>query len=167
MTAALARIARRFTRAAIQKCSSQHRCGDRKSGFRLHRNETRFTFGNTRFQVSSYFGSGFSAFDRRIPAESMGDVLFLSEANEGDLVVASANTDHLWSLPLLEKCALSGWKCVCFSGGSVALWIAGRSLRYDVHLPFIDLFVRREERQLERDFGEQWLQYRKRVRRWL
>ena len=36
-----------------------------------------------------------------------------------------------------------------------------------MHLPFVDLFVRREERQLERDFGEQWLQYRKRVRRWL
>ena len=36
-----------------------------------------------------------------------------------------------------------------------------------IHLPFIELFIRREERQLEPDFGEQWLQYRKRVRRWL
>ena len=36
-----------------------------------------------------------------------------------------------------------------------------------IHLPLVDLFIRREERQLERDFGEQWLQYRKRVRRWL
>jgi protein-S-isoprenylcysteine O-methyltransferase Ste14 len=36
-----------------------------------------------------------------------------------------------------------------------------------IHLPFVDLFIRREERQLERDFGEQWLQYRNRVRRWL
>jgi protein-S-isoprenylcysteine O-methyltransferase Ste14 len=36
-----------------------------------------------------------------------------------------------------------------------------------IHLPLVDLFIRREERQLERDFGEEWLQYRKRVRRWL
>jgi protein-S-isoprenylcysteine O-methyltransferase Ste14 len=36
-----------------------------------------------------------------------------------------------------------------------------------VHLPLVDLFIRREERQLERDFGEEWLDYRKRVRRWL
>jgi protein-S-isoprenylcysteine O-methyltransferase Ste14 len=35
------------------------------------------------------------------------------------------------------------------------------------HFPFIDLFVRREEKQLERDFGDDWLQYRRRVRRWL
>lgn len=35
------------------------------------------------------------------------------------------------------------------------------------HLPFVDLFIRREERQLARDFGEEWLNYRKRVRRWL
>jgi protein-S-isoprenylcysteine O-methyltransferase Ste14 len=36
-----------------------------------------------------------------------------------------------------------------------------------IHLPLVDLFIRREERQLERDFGEEWLQYRERVRRWL
>lgn len=36
-----------------------------------------------------------------------------------------------------------------------------------IHLPFVDLFIRREERQLERDFSGQWLAYRKRVRRWL
>lgn len=36
-----------------------------------------------------------------------------------------------------------------------------------IHLPLVDLFIRREERQLERDFGNDWLEYRKRVRRWL
>ena len=36
-----------------------------------------------------------------------------------------------------------------------------------VHLPLVDLFIRREERQLERDFGAEWLEYRKRVRKWL
>jgi protein-S-isoprenylcysteine O-methyltransferase Ste14 len=36
-----------------------------------------------------------------------------------------------------------------------------------VHLPFVDLFISREERKLKRDFGQEWLEYRKRVRRWL
>jgi protein-S-isoprenylcysteine O-methyltransferase Ste14 len=36
-----------------------------------------------------------------------------------------------------------------------------------VHLPLVNLLIRREESQLERDFGKEWLEYRKRVRRWL
>ena len=36
-----------------------------------------------------------------------------------------------------------------------------------LHLPLVDVFIRREERQLEQDFGEDWLQYCRRVRRWL
>jgi len=36
-----------------------------------------------------------------------------------------------------------------------------------IHIPLIDLFIRREERQLERVFGEAWHSYRKQVRRWL
>jgi protein-S-isoprenylcysteine O-methyltransferase Ste14 len=36
-----------------------------------------------------------------------------------------------------------------------------------IHIPLMDRFIRREERQLERDFGEAWRSYRKRVRRWL
>jgi protein-S-isoprenylcysteine O-methyltransferase Ste14 len=36
-----------------------------------------------------------------------------------------------------------------------------------IHIPLIDLFIRREEVQLEREFGEEWRSYKKRVRRWL
>ena len=36
-----------------------------------------------------------------------------------------------------------------------------------IHIPLIDLFIRREERQLERVFGWAWQDYKKRVRRWL
>jgi len=36
-----------------------------------------------------------------------------------------------------------------------------------IHIPLIDLFIRREERQLERVFGGAWQDYKKRVRRWL
>jgi len=36
-----------------------------------------------------------------------------------------------------------------------------------VHLPLVDLLIRREEKQLESNFGEKWRQYRRRARRWL
>lgn len=31
----------------------------------------------------------------------------------------------------------------------------------------VDIMIRREEKQLERSFGKEWVQYKKRVRRWL
>lgn len=36
-----------------------------------------------------------------------------------------------------------------------------------LHLPFVDLFIRREERQLEQDFGAEWIRYKGSVRRWI
>ena len=36
-----------------------------------------------------------------------------------------------------------------------------------IHIPLIDLFIRREEGQLEQVFGRAWLDYKKQVRRWL
>jgi protein-S-isoprenylcysteine O-methyltransferase Ste14 len=36
-----------------------------------------------------------------------------------------------------------------------------------VHLPFMNLLIRREERQLEQKFGDPFRAYKKRVRRWL
>ena len=36
-----------------------------------------------------------------------------------------------------------------------------------LHLSLMDRFVRREEAQLERTFGADWLRYKARVRRWL
>src|SRR5262245_23013126 len=35
-----------------------------------------------------------------------------------------------------------------------------------LHLPLMDRFIRREEDQLQRKFGEQWQAYKQRVRRW-
>ena len=36
-----------------------------------------------------------------------------------------------------------------------------------LHFPLVDLFIRREERQMEQQFGEDWLRYRNQVRRWM
>jgi protein-S-isoprenylcysteine O-methyltransferase Ste14 len=36
-----------------------------------------------------------------------------------------------------------------------------------LHIPLMDRFIRREERQLERNFGDEWRSYKGRVRRWL
>src|SRR5262249_30903501 len=36
-----------------------------------------------------------------------------------------------------------------------------------LQIPLMDLFIRREEKQLARDFGEEWHNYKRRVRRWL
>ena len=36
-----------------------------------------------------------------------------------------------------------------------------------LHLPLVDRFIRREERQLEAQFGAEWERYRTRVRRWI
>ena len=36
-----------------------------------------------------------------------------------------------------------------------------------IHIPLVDLFIRREERQLEKQFGEAWVRYKDWVRRWI
>ena len=36
-----------------------------------------------------------------------------------------------------------------------------------LHIPLMDRFIRREEKQLERHFGDEWRSYKRRVRRWL
>jgi protein-S-isoprenylcysteine O-methyltransferase Ste14 len=36
-----------------------------------------------------------------------------------------------------------------------------------LNIPVVDFMIRREEKQLEQDFGDEWVRYRNRVRRWL
>jgi len=54
-----------------------------------------------------------------------------------------------------------------FSGAGLLFGSPGALLITAAHLPLVDLFIRREERQLAKTFGEDWIEYKKRVRRWL
>ena len=60
-----------------------------------------------------------------------------------------------------------GGNVFVFLGAALLFGSPGAVLITIIHFPFIDLFVQREEKQLERDFGDDWLRYRRRVRRWL
>src|SRR5262245_14373176 len=61
-----------------------------------------------------------------------------------------------------------------YLGGNVFIFFGAASflgspaglLLTTLHLPLMDLFVRREEKQLEREFGEEWVRYKSQVRRW-
>lgn len=54
-----------------------------------------------------------------------------------------------------------------FFGASVLLGSPIAIAITALHLPFVDLFIRREERQLEQRFGEEWVRYKQTVRRWI
>jgi protein-S-isoprenylcysteine O-methyltransferase Ste14 len=60
-----------------------------------------------------------------------------------------------------------GGNAFIFFGAALVLGSPSALILIALHLPLMDLFIRREERQLERDFGEQWMQYQKQVRRWI
>jgi len=60
-----------------------------------------------------------------------------------------------------------GGNVFVFFGAALLLASLTALLVTAIHLPLIDRFIRREEEQLEREFGEAWRSYKKRVRRWL
>jgi len=60
-----------------------------------------------------------------------------------------------------------GGNVFIFSGAASLLGSPAALLVTVLHIPLIDLFIRREERQLAREFGEEWVQYRSRVPRWI
>lgn len=60
-----------------------------------------------------------------------------------------------------------GGNVFIFFGAGLLFGSPGALLITAAHLPLVDLFIRREERQLEKTFGADWLEYKSRVRRWL
>ena len=60
-----------------------------------------------------------------------------------------------------------GGNVFMFFGASLMLGSIVGLLITVIHLPLVDLFVRREEGKLEKKYGEDWRQYKSRVRRWI
>jgi protein-S-isoprenylcysteine O-methyltransferase Ste14 len=60
-----------------------------------------------------------------------------------------------------------GANVFCFFGAALLFGSPTALVMTAVHLPFVNLIIRREERQLERKFGDRFRAYEKQVRRWL
>jgi protein-S-isoprenylcysteine O-methyltransferase Ste14 len=60
-----------------------------------------------------------------------------------------------------------GGNVFIFSGAALLLGSPTALIATILHLPLVDRFIRREEKQLERQFGDEWRGYKWRVRRWL
>ena len=60
-----------------------------------------------------------------------------------------------------------GGNVFIFFGAALILGSPTALIATAIHLPLIDRFIRREERQLERRFGQDWQSYKRRVRQWL
>ena len=60
-----------------------------------------------------------------------------------------------------------GGNVFIFFGASVLLGSPMAVAITAFHLPLVNLFIRREERQLAQRFGEDWARYKSAVRRWI
>jgi protein-S-isoprenylcysteine O-methyltransferase Ste14 len=60
-----------------------------------------------------------------------------------------------------------GGNVFIFFGASLLLGSPSALFLTAIHIPLLDVLIRREEKQLERKFGDEWLRYRQHVRRWL
>jgi protein-S-isoprenylcysteine O-methyltransferase Ste14 len=60
-----------------------------------------------------------------------------------------------------------GGNVFIFFGASALLGSPAAVAITALHLPFIDLFIRREEGQLAQRFGDNWMRYKHSTRRWI
>jgi protein-S-isoprenylcysteine O-methyltransferase Ste14 len=60
-----------------------------------------------------------------------------------------------------------GGNVFIFFGAALVLGSPTALVATALHLPLINRFIRGEEEKLERQFGEEWRNYKQRVRRWL
>lgn len=118
---------------------------------------------------------------RSLPAAAVGSALLF-----GGFLLRVWATFHFYR-PQMKVISLSPQRTLITSGpcrfsrnplylgGNLFIFL-GAALRFGspvavfltlAHLPLIDLFIRREEKQLESELGDKWRQYRQRVRRWL
>ena len=65
------------------------------------------------------------------------------------------------------RCEAAAPVVLIFFGAALLLGSPVALVVTALHIPLMDRFIRREERQLERHFGDEWRSYKRRVRRWL
>lgn len=84
----------------------------------------------------------------------------ISTASQGTLVTSGPYRHSRNPLYL-------GGNVFMFFGAGLILGSPAALVITALHLPLVDLFIRREEKQLGRRFGEDWVRYRRSVRRWI
>lgn len=60
-----------------------------------------------------------------------------------------------------------GGNVFCFFGAALLFGSPTALVMTVLHIPLVNLMIRREEEQLEREFGAEFRTYKKQVRRWL
>jgi protein-S-isoprenylcysteine O-methyltransferase Ste14 len=60
-----------------------------------------------------------------------------------------------------------GWNVFILFGATLLLGSPFALAITAIHLPLVDLFISKKERQFEMHFGEAWERYRNRVHRWI
>jgi len=60
-----------------------------------------------------------------------------------------------------------GGNVFCFFGAALLLGSPSALVLTALHLPLVNLIISREEKQLEQKFGDEFREYKKRVRRWV
>jgi len=60
-----------------------------------------------------------------------------------------------------------GGNVFIFLGASLMLGTPAGLVLTVLHLPLVNFMIRREERQLEQRFGDEWREYAQRTRRWI
>ena len=60
-----------------------------------------------------------------------------------------------------------GGNVFIFFGASLLLGSPSALVLTVIHLPLVDMMIKREEKQLARKFGENWMRYKQQVGRWL
>jgi protein-S-isoprenylcysteine O-methyltransferase Ste14 len=85
------------------------------------------------------------------------------------VIVLEAQTDLITDGPYRysRNPLYIGGNVFMFYGAALILGSPTALILITLHLPFMDLMIRREEKQLENKFGLQWHEYSKRVRRWI
>jgi protein-S-isoprenylcysteine O-methyltransferase Ste14 len=89
--------------------------------------------------------------------------------NDMKVIVTVPQGTHLTSGPYRysRNPLYLGGNVFIFFGAGLLLGSPAALAITATHLPFVDLFIRREEKQLKQRFGDEWVHYSRSVRRWI